>query len=72
MTSVGEDALTISPVPVVAVAVTLLSALIRGMRIAEGLVSVNSADPTVVAPNDVLPVAATNPVAPPSHLNLSV
>jgi hypothetical protein len=51
---------------------TLLSAFNLGNVIAEGLVRVNKLPPTVVAPRDVLPVEAVRPVAPPSHLNLSV
>ena len=46
---------------------TVLSALNRGKVIADGLVSVNRLPPTVVAPSEVLPVAATRFVAPPSH-----
>ena len=53
-------------------ALTVLSALNLGNVIADGFVKVNIFPPTVVAPNDVLPVAAVNPVAPPSHLFLSV
>jgi len=51
---------------------TVLSALNLGNVIAEGLVRVNKLLPTVVAPNEVLPVAATRLVAPPSHCNLCV
>ena len=51
---------------------TVLSAFILGNVIAVGFVSVKKLPPTVVAPNDVRPVAATNPVAPPSHLRRSV
>lgn len=46
---------------------TLLSALMRGNVIALGLVSVKKLPPTVVAPKDVRPVAATKLVEPPSH-----
>ena len=48
-------------------AVTELSALNRGKVIAPGFVRVNRLDPTVVAPKEVLPVAAVRPVDPPSH-----
>ena len=51
---------------------TELSALNCGKVIAEGLVKVNIDCPTVVPPKLVLPVAATKPVLPPSHLSLSV
>ena len=51
---------------------TLLSALIRIKVIADGFVSVNTLDPTVVAPKEVLPVAASSPVEPPSHFRRSV
>ena len=53
-------------------AVTELSALNCGKVIAEGLVKVNIDCPIVVPPKLVLPVAATMPVLPPSHLSLSV
>ena len=53
-------------------AVTVLSALKRGNVIAEGLVKVNIDCPMVVPPKLVRPVAATSPVLPPSHFNLSV
>ena len=46
---------------------TLLSALMRGNVMAEGLVSVKKLLPTVVPPSDVRPVAATKLVDPPSH-----
>lgn len=46
---------------------TELSALNLGKVTAEGFARVNKLEPTVVAPRDDLPVAATNPVAPPSH-----
>ena len=46
---------------------TVLSALNLGNVIADGLVSVNIFSPTVVAPNEVLPVEAVNPVEPASH-----
>lgn len=46
---------------------TVLSALIRTKVIALGLGSVKKLPPTVVAPSDVRPVAATRLVAPPSH-----
>ena len=51
---------------------TVLSALKRGKVMAEGLVKVNIDCPIVVPPKLVLPVAATSPVLPPSHFNLSV
>ena len=50
---------------------TVLSALNLGKVIALGLVIVNRLPPRVVAPRLVRPVAATNPVAPPSHLRRS-
>jgi hypothetical protein len=53
-------------------ALTVLSALNWGNVIADGLVNVNILLPRVVAPNDVLPVAAVSPVAPPSHFKRSV
>jgi hypothetical protein len=53
-------------------ATTVLSALIFGKEIADGLVSINIFAPTVVAPKEVLPVAGVKPVEPPSHLFLSV
>jgi hypothetical protein len=53
-------------------AVTELSTLNLGKVMAEGLVKVNIDCPTVVPPKLVLPVAATKPVLPPSHFNLSV
>ena len=46
---------------------TVLSALNRGNVTALGLVSVNILPPTVVAPKEVRPVAATKLVDPPSH-----
>lgn len=51
---------------------TVLSAFTRKNVIALGLASVNRLEPTVVAPNEVRPVAATSPVLPPSHCFLSV
>ena len=51
---------------------TVLSALKRGKVMAEGFVKVNIDCPMVVPPKLVLPVAATSPVLPPSHFNLSV
>src|SRR5436190_20908947 len=45
-----------------------LSAFARPNVIADGFVDVNILPPIVVAPNDVRPVAAVKPVAPPSHL----
>jgi hypothetical protein len=53
-------------------AVTVLSALKRGKVMADGLVKVNIDCPMVVPPKLVRPVAATSPVLPPSHFNLSV
>lgn len=50
---------------------TVLSALIRKKVTADGLVSVNRFEPTVVAPSEVRPVEAVKPVAPPSHRFLS-
>ena len=54
------------------IVVIVLSALIWTNVIALGLVSVKKLPPTVVAPSDVRPVAATKSVAPPSHFNRSV
>ena len=48
-------------------ALTVLSALNRGNVMADGFVSVNMLPPTVVAPSEVRPVAATKLVDPPSH-----
>jgi hypothetical protein len=46
---------------------TVLSALIRGNLIAATFASVKRFPPSVVAPNEVRPVAATRFVLPPSH-----
>ena len=51
---------------------TVLSAFILVNRIALGFVNVKKLPPTVVAPNDVLPVAATRFVEPPFHCKRSV
>jgi hypothetical protein len=53
-------------------AVTVLSALILGKVIAEGLVSVKNAWPTAVPPREVRPVAGTKLVEPPSHRKVFV
>src|SRR5574343_77923 len=50
---------------------TVLSAFALKNVIADGFVDVNIFPPIVVAPNDVLPVAGTKPVEPPSHFILS-
>ena len=49
----------------------VLFALNRGKVTDDGFVNVNRFCPIVVPPRDVLPVAATNPDDPPSHLYLS-
>ena len=51
---------------------TELSALSLRYVIALGLIKVNKLIPTVVPPRLNRPVEAVNPVAPPSHFNLSV
>jgi hypothetical protein len=74
------DAVTLVTVPApislrkltAVLASTVLSALKRGKVMAEGFVKVNIDCPMVVPPKLVLPVAATSPVLPPSHFNLSV
>ena len=45
----------------------VLSALILGNETVPGLGNVKKFDPTVVPPKEVLPVAGTSPVAPPSQ-----
>lgn len=50
----------------------VLSAFSLGNVIADGLIRVNRFPPTVVAPKEVLAVAATRLVLPPSHCNLWV
>jgi hypothetical protein len=76
LVTVPEVELVPAPIAVLNVAaskaLTVLSALYLGNVIAEGLVNVNRFPPIVVAPKDVLPVAAVSPVLPPSHFNLSV
>lgn len=52
--------------------VTVLSAFSCKNVTALGLANVNKFEPTVVAPKDVRPVGAFNPVAPPSHFKRSV
>ena len=75
LTEVTDPAPVPAPIAVrkvgASIVVIVLSALIWTNVIALGLVSVKKLLPTVVAPRDVRPVAATKFVDPPSHCKRS-